>query len=212
MKYWVFDLDGTLVDSHSVYFNSLRKLLESYDVSLSESDEQDILRTPVKERVSFFAKKVGAECADEALRLFEIRILQDDSDVEVFDGIVKLLEKLIHQDKKIALWTARDMNSARRVIHNTGLSPYFSFFMSGTCVSNCKPAPEGLLRIAQAFDCDPTALVMVGDHDNDMLAARACGAKAIRALWNDPSLDCELSDHQFTQVGSLTHWLPENPV
>ena len=208
MKHWVFDLDGTLVDSHSVYFDSLRKILKTYEVDLSDSDKAEVLRIAVKDRPVFFEKKLGTRYAAEALRAFELCLLSDDQKISEFSGIPALLEKLKLQKCKIGLWTAREMPSAKRVLKHTNLDPFFDFHMSGSCVSVCKPSPEGLIRIAEEFKCETNALTMVGDHDNDMFAAKACGARAIRAVWNDPNLSkCVISDFKFSEVESLTSWI-----
>ncbi len=209
MKHWVFDLDGTLVDSHKVYFDSLRLILNDFNADLSLQDEKEVLSIPVKSRQLFFDKKLGQENSHKALAAFETRLLSDDQRIEVFKGIPALLEKLKSQNCKIGIWTAREMSSAKRVLNSTELAPYFSYHMSGSCVANCKPSPEGLERIAYAFQCETKELLMVGDHDNDMLAAKACGAKAIRANWNNPQLKSNehTDDFCFTEVESLLKWV-----
>jgi len=209
MKHWVFDLDGTLIDSHSAYFDSLQYVFVRHGLDLSEDDKKEVLRIAVKDRRSFFSRKLGTDRVDGALEMLETRLLDDHKKIKPFDGIPEVLKKLRSNNVKLAIWTAREMDSAVEALNHTGLNEYFSFYMSGSCVSNCKPDPEGLIRIAKQFECDPTAISMVGDHDNDMLAANACGARAIRALWHNPSAvsDCKISDFQFRQVESFRDWV-----
>jgi len=211
MKYWVFDLDGTLVDSHSAYFSSLSYVLEKHGAQLTDADKEEVLRISSKDRPAFWIKKVGAQSVESATTMLNARVAEDHARLQPFAGVHDVLSALKSQGAKIAVWTARELESAVKVLEKTGLQKYFSFCVSGTCVSNCKPNPEGLLKIARQFECDPSEVILVGDHDNDMLAARACGAKSIRALWNNPeaALKCTISDLQFDKVGSFKAWMLE---
>ena len=80
--------------------------------------------------------------------------------------------------------------------------------MSGSCVSICKPNPEGLLKIAEHFEIETSDIVMVGDHDNDVKAAKNCGAQAVRVYWYNPKLElaCQLADWKFNQVSDFKNW------
>jgi phosphoglycolate phosphatase len=209
--FWVFDLDGTLVDSHAIYFESLAAVLEAQGSKLEDTDRREILTIAVKDRDSFFVRKLGASGARQAIRQFDRRLADDQISVRPFAGIPELLEELHAKGAQLALWTAREMDSAVEVLSHTGLKKYFSFRMSGSCVTNCKPDPEGLLRIARHFITKPSKVVMVGDHDNDMLAARACGARGVRALWNNPetAAACTLSEWQFKNVPDFHAWAAE---
>jgi phosphoglycolate phosphatase-like HAD superfamily hydrolase len=81
--------------------------------------------------------------------------------------------------------------------------------MSGSCVVESKPHPEGLQKIANHFDCEPESMVMVGDFDSDMLGAQAFGIKAIRVLWHNavPVKKCEIANWQFHRVTDMQTWI-----
>ena len=208
MKYWVFDLDGTLVDSHSVYFDSLQFVLEPYGANLTFEDKKEVLRIASKDRKTFLAKKIGQENADKALADLGLRLAQDPGLIKPFPGIPELLSQLQKNQAKIGVWTARDLDSATHVLKHTGLDEFSEFCVSSSCVVNCKPDPEGLIKMAMNFGCASSDVIMVGDHDNDMLAAKAGSARGIRAFWNNPVLEvCSLSERQFRQVSSLSAWI-----
>lgn len=209
MKHWVFDLDGTLVDSHHVYFNSLREVFGSFGADFSVEDEKEVLRISGKEREIYLARKVGRNAVQPAMNMFMARLQDDLKLVRPFAGVVSLLESLAAKGTQLAVWTARDLYSAKLVLEETGLGKYFSSIVSSNCISQCKPAPEGLMEIASRFQCDSKSLTMVGDHDNDIMAAKACGAKAIRVFWHDPksAYECKLADWQFSEVATLAQWI-----
>lgn len=209
MKHWVFDLDGTLVNSHQPYFDTLKKVLASYGADMTAEDQKEMLRISGKDRPQFFARKVGQQNAQAAADKLFVETAQDYLVTETFEGVKDLLQTLKNREAQIAIWTARDKASTWPLLKHSGLDQYISFLVTSTCISNCKPHPEGLHKVAEHFGCSPQDLHMVGDHDNDMQAAKAAGAKAIRGYWHDASLEanCALADHKFTKVQDLIRWL-----
>ncbi len=209
MKNWVFDLDGTLVDSHKPYFYSLSEVLKSYGAVLTKDDEQEVLRISAKERPTFFARKVGALKGPVASKQMEARMATDHLHTEVFSGVFELLNELKSKNTNIAVWTAREKSSAVQLLEHTGLDEYISLCVGSTCVEKCKPNPEGLLKVAKYFNCQPIDMHMVGDHDNDMLAARTAGAKGLRCYWHDNSVavNCMIADQRFNRVCDMISWI-----
>lgn len=212
MKYWVFDLDGTLIDSHGAYFISLKHVLERYGSELTEEDQREVLKISVKNRPEFFIRKLGEASAQEAMSLLDRRLEEDHRRVSPYSGVTELLESLKARNTEVALWTARDLNSAVQVLKHLGLHHYFSICVGSTCLTHCKPHPEGLQRVARHFDCLPEELFMVGDHENDLLAARACGAKAIQAMWHNPQgvTPSLHADQSFREIQALQSWISQS--
>jgi phosphoglycolate phosphatase len=129
-----------------------------------------------------------------------------------FPGIKELLNDLHSQGKKLAVWTARDLDSTAQILNHTGLNSYFSICVSASCVEHGKPHPEGLKKISDHFNCEAEAMVMVGDFDSDMLGAKAFGTKAIRVFWH-PAVEvkkCPLADWQFHHVSEFITWINEH--
>lgn len=210
MKHWVFDLDGTLVDSHTIYFTSLQQVFAQLGAEFTQEDKNEVLRISSKDRESFFQKRLGIQHARRASALLMTRIQEDHRKIQPFAGVRELLDILQKSQAKIAVWTARELDSAQYTLEHTGLNKYISLCVSGSCVQQCKPHPEGLLRIAKHFACEPAVIHMVGDHDNDMNAAKACGAMALRAQWlhtAEAKADCSISDWQFSEVHTLIDWI-----
>lgn len=206
MKYWVFDLDGTLIDSFDFYLMLVKTIFARYDVDLAPESLNSCLGQYSK---NFFAAHLPAEHLTEALTALKTSAMEDASKIQPYQGILPLLMELSRRKMQMALWTSRDLESATKILDHTGLGPYFSYRVSGSCVGKHKPDPEGLLKIAGYFACEPSQLVMVGDHDYDVQAAKAVGATAIRASWHryGPPEYCALSDQHFKSVEEMLRWV-----
>lgn len=210
MKYWVFDLDGTLVDSLTTHFEVMKTVFKKFDCSFDDSCEQEILKLSANSLPDYFLQKFGND-SNSALHYF--RSLTSDSiqRIQPFSKIPELLDLLSSKRVGLAIWTAREMEVTRRILENTGLSKYFSLCVSGTCVQHGKPHPEGLQKISQHFQCKPNEMIMVGDFDSDMLGAQEFGAVGIRVLWHPVVVakDCTISHKQFHRVEDFISWVSD---
>jgi phosphoglycolate phosphatase len=201
-QYWVFDLDGTLVDSFSFYIEIVQCIFGRLNVPVSDDELRLSLGLPAPK---FFKMKLGDDLAEEALRELRSRSVGDSERIRAFPGILELLHQLKSSGKKIAIWTSRDLDSSRLVTAHAGIDPYIDFRVTGCCVKNHKPEVDGLLKIAEYFSCDLTDMVMVGDHEFDVRAARSAGAYGIRANWHQyhPPVSCSYAHTMIDNVTAL---------
>lgn len=208
-KYWVFDLDGTLADSLTIHFKTLTTLFSQFNLEFTSAHEQEVLKLSANNFFSFLEKNLGEENASIANDEYVKLTLESIQHIKLFDGIDHILNTLLSRGAKIAIWTARDHRAASEIIKNTGLDKYASAFISGDCVSEGKPNPEGLKNIAEKFDCTPSEMIMVGDFDSDMKAAKSFNARSVRVTWHSSVKinKCNLSDWSFSQVGKMSDWV-----
>lgn len=209
MKYWVFDLDGTLVDSLTVHFQTLEKVFRTFGLSFGPENHQEVLKLSSSSLPNYFQEKLGIENSVAAQGLFKELTLKSINSILPFAGIENLLRLLKSNHIQLAVWTARDLEATTQILKSTGLGTYFSICISGSCVAQGKPHPEGLSRIAGHFQCSSVEMVMVGDFDSDMMGAKAFGCVPIRILWHSTveKKKCEIAHHQFYEVDQLATWI-----
>lgn len=180
-KIVVFDLDGTILASTPFYFSILDKIFEKHGMSLS--DDEKALASGLSAR-AFLSERLGDDAVADALDFLTEQSERDLHEIPVFQGFYDVLKTLRDQGRRTAVWTSRDRESALTLLRRNGLDEFFDVVIAADCVKKHKPHPEGLHAIAERFSCDPDDVVMIGDHDVDILAARSFGAKAIRANWH----------------------------
>lgn len=206
MRHWVFDLDGTLVDSFSAYFGTLETIFNEHGARFFPGLQYPALT----ERLDlFFEQHLGSRSVNTALSRLQFLSNRDAQRIQPFSGLITALHDLADQGSRIAVWTNRDRESASLILEASGLDRFAEVFISGTCVSRRKPDPEGLLTIIDRFGCDPSTVTMVGDHEHDVTAAKQVGARAVRASWHGywTMEPCEHADHQFHSVEEFHSWL-----
>lgn len=206
-KHWVFDLDGTLVDSFQPYFVSLDQIFRDQGGRFEgDAMQKEALTIPL---VDFFEKHLGGERVSEAHRRLRQMSNRDARGILAYSELVQSLDYLKAKGARIAVWTNRDLESAELIIEHSGLGRWVETCVSGTCVGRRKPDPEGLLRLIQEFGCEPSEVIMVGDHEHDVSAAKAVGARAVRASWHGywEQESCTIADHQFFKAKDFENWV-----
>jgi phosphoglycolate phosphatase-like HAD superfamily hydrolase len=141
-KTWIFDLDGTLVDSFSHYFVTLSAIFEKHGRRFTEELKIPALTLPLSE---LFEQHLGKNAVQPSFATLHSDSLRDAKLIRPFDGII----------------------------------------------------------------CRPDSVVVVGDHEHDMLGAKSVGALAVRASWHsywqaDP---CTEADFQFRSVPEFRNWI-----
>ena len=153
----------------------------------------------------FFKHHLGSDAVEPAFTILQKESNEGALTIKPFTGLLPIIEGLRNQGSKIAVWTNRDLESAQLILTHSGLEKFIEICVSGTCVTERKPHPEGLLRIVNHFDCNPSDITMVGDHEHDVQAAKSVGSRAIRASWHSywDVGKCHHSDFQFFSVNEL---------
>lgn len=202
MKTWVFDLDGTLVDSFKHYYLILENLIQR---PITEEEKKSVV---AQAPVDFLTLHFGAHLVEELLKQVHQQGIKDTENIVAYPGAEHLLMALKESGRGVAVFTNRDLESSSLILKHSGLSKYVDQLVSGSCVTVKKPSPEGLHKLQKKFSGTPDSYVMVGDHDCDMQAAKSFGAIGVRASWHNYWMDseCSLSTKQFFKFEDFTHW------
>lgn len=205
MKHWVFDLDGTLVDSFSQYFETLTHIFNEYGVTFTDAHRLPALTESLP---AFFDRILGPGTAAPALEKLRQMSSDDAARIRPFEGVETFLSDLKSNGAKIGVWTNRDFESAKLILQHSGLDRYVEEFVSGTCTVLRKPHPEGLLRIIDNFKADLSTVTMVGDHEHDVVAAKTAGVRGVRASWHSYwSVEpCPHTEHHFHDFSQFSDW------
>ncbi len=179
----LFDLDGTLIDTKSLYLEAYRRAVAPYvreDMTheaikaLKPTSEIAFLRAVVHER-DFDA------CLADFYRAYEA--LHADSFSGVYEGIPELLADLRQAGVPLGLVTGKSRRSweITRVAVES-LEP-FDVLVFDDDVRAPKPDPHGLELAVETLGVAPSNAAYVGDTMSDMEAAHAAGLRPVAALW-----------------------------
>ncbi|HPG39198.1 MAG TPA: HAD-IA family hydrolase [bacterium] len=179
----IFDLDGTLYDTAPDVHDCVNLALNQMDlppVSLQQT-MQAIGPGP-----GMFSKIILGEANvhryDEYIQLFRPLYHQKCLDkTRPFQGIVELLNSL--QDYYKAVATNKPTTGTTIILKGSGLFEYFNLVIGPDCVEHAKPAPDMVYHAAAKLNVPLEKTLLIGDTDNDILAANAAGCYSCLAGW-----------------------------
>jgi phosphoglycolate phosphatase len=189
---FIFDLDGTLVDSRQD--TAAAANVARAAVGLGPLDEP-VLRAYVGDGVGLLLRRaLGHDAgpgtlADEAdPRLAPAlaayldhygRHLLDHT--RPYDGVPEMLALLPRVPLAVA--TNKPGGFSRTILDGLGLAGRFRSVVGGDEAPARKPDPSHLRACLRGLDVAPSGVVVVGDSRNDILAAQALGAVAVGCAW-----------------------------
>jgi HAD superfamily hydrolase (TIGR01509 family) len=163
VRHWVFDMDGTLTLAvHD--FPAIKRALE---IPL----EDDILS-----HLAALPSEVSA--AKHAWLLEHERELALAS--KPAPGAIELVRELAGRGYRLGILTRNARELAHVTLEAIGLADCFAVEdVLGRDEAPPKPDPGGLLKLARAWDVQPSQMVMVGDYRFDLDCGRAAGTHTV---------------------------------
>ncbi len=180
-RHFVFDLDGTLIDSRQDLADAANALLASYGASpLPVPVVVGMVGEGARLLVERVVGRAGVTCdVDEALDRF---LAAYDRRLVVhtrpYDGVVSMLATLAEHGARISVLTNKPQRATDGVLAGLGLAARVHAVVGGDSPYGRKPAPEGLRALIAQADIPAEATIMVGDSWVDVATAAAAGIDA----------------------------------
>lgn len=180
---FLFDLDGTLIDSVELILRSYRHTLQAHR-GMVPPDELWLrgLGTPIRVQLRQWTED-PAEIEAMAATYSAYNLEHHDALVRPYDGIVNAVQRLKQAGKRLALVTSKVRSGAMRGLQRAALDAAFDVIVGADDVRNPKPHPEPVLAALEQLDAGPAEAVFIGDSRHDIESGRAAGVKTAAALW-----------------------------
>ena len=180
VRAFVFDLDGTLIDSKMDLVNSVNAMLR--ETGRAELPAELVASYVGHGAPQLIARTLGMTATDEERRKgLEIFLKQYETkkldQTRPYPGVLEGLRKLAAMPK--AVLSNKPAKLSREILEALDLAHYFQAVYGGDSFANKKPAPTGALTILNAWGVRPEQAAMVGDSDVDIQTARNAGMLAI---------------------------------
>ena len=179
-------MDGTLLDSKkdiTISVNHVRKL--HYDLEpLSEDFIVEAINMEVRNLSMLFYKTEIYHDKDRDVfeEHYESQCIQNPY---LYDGIKKLLNKLVASGIKISVATNAPTKFAYRMLGHLEVDHLFDMIIGADAVDESKPSSEMLDKILDYYEFDKSShkAWMVGDNIKDMKSAKNAGISSMFATW-----------------------------
>lgn len=193
MRVFLFDLDGTIIDSAEDIALSLKLTLE--EIGIPERMPKDV-RSLIGGGVRTLLEKVlGEEFKEEYVEVFRRHYLKNPVVyTKVYPGVEEVLRELKRRGKKLCVVSNKLEDLSKEILRRLNIAHLFDLIVGGDTFPEKKPSPVPVLRSLEILGEEPSEAVMVGDTEADLLAGKKAGTKTAIALWGYVRLDSEKPD------------------
>lgn len=176
----VFDNDGLLLDTESVWTRAEEDLFERRDLTFTPADKRELVGTSAAIAGRVLEGRLGAPAAELMEELNALVIAELERGVEAMVGARELLERLRERGTPIGLVSNSPLRFVQRSLEITGLDGIFDVVLSAHEVANPKPAPDPYLEACRRLGVDAGPnIVALEDSPSGVAAARAAGLTVI---------------------------------
>ncbi|MGE8019498.1 HAD hydrolase-like protein [Peribacillus frigoritolerans] len=197
----LFDLDGTLTESHIGIIKSFQFALRK--MGIDEPKAENLIKhvgPPFQETLKNFYGMQPAD-VDKAVGFFRQRFKEKGMFENVlYPRIPSLLEKLKQEDKTLVIATSKLTAFAEGILRYFKIDHYFDFVEGSSLEGNTKAEviQQALIHFPGV---DKKDFIMIGDRNHDIIGARNAGIDSIAVTYGYGSVE-EFKNAQPTFIAN----------
>ncbi|ALC15510.1 putative haloacid dehalogenase [Desulfuromonas soudanensis] len=178
---FLFDLDGTLVDSVADLATAVNLLRGELDLPPLP---REAVRSYVGDGATLLVQRAlppglySERRLQRFLRLYGDHLLEETA---IYPGIRDFLETL--HNRRLAVVTNKPLALTLRLLDGLHLRRFFPVVLGGDSCLTKKPDPAPVVEALRQLQRPPESAVMIGDHHTDLRAGRAAGVRTCFCAW-----------------------------
>ena len=173
----IFDLDGLLIDSETIYRKISYKMATDLGKQLHDGIwVKQMGRSPV-ESLGIFREELGitSHTAQELVDLRNLLLLEGfRNDLEILPGALEIIHAF-YGKKKMAIATGSPRMLMELAVEKLGLTGYFEYLLPSDEILSGKPDPEIYIKTVAALGLHPDECIVLEDSSNGALAGHLAG-------------------------------------
>ncbi len=204
---FLFDLDGTLVDSIPDLAKSVNLLRRELGLPPVTTEQ---VRSYVGDGVGLLLQRaLPKQLYSQELRtrFMEIYTEHLTDETLVYPGIMAFLE--MHRNRPMAVVTNKPQLLAEIIVQRLELASFFQDVIGAELTLQRKPHPDMVNHALERLGSRPDRTVLLGDHHVDLRAAHAAGVKSCFCAWGLGHDDGLRADFLAETAADLPRLFPE---
>lgn len=191
----LFDLDGTLIQSTDIIIDTFKEIFATYfpEVKLSEKEYSNFLGQTLFDTLGFYAK--DHQDIDDLVHAYRaLSQTKIEKELKAYSGALQVITYLKKKGCKIGVVTSKIRRLATEHLTKVQLFEQIDGLIGYEDVINHKPNPEPILKALELFGVEGEAAIYIGDHENDIVAAKKAGILSCAVTYSYRLK--EMLDHQ----------------
>ncbi|MCX8128785.1 MAG: HAD family phosphatase [Clostridia bacterium] len=180
MKAVIFDMDGLMIDTERLYFDTERQLAKSFGKEVKDETLWKMMGRKPLECMQIYADDLGL-----ALPVEEILKMRDDAfeqklinEVVPMPGLFEMLHGLENRFR-LAIATGSPARFVKIIMDRLKIESYFDVIQTSDEIINGKPDPEIYLKTIEKLNVTPGECLVLEDSSNGALAGKKAGCYVI---------------------------------
>lgn len=176
---YIFDLDGTLVDSSQAERLCYARTLSRLGYVYRECELDQLPRQSFRATYDQYDRAERHTYQEFVRTLLEEADRTNDAEAVPFPETARTVAELVDDGFSLCVATRMTGVRARGLLRSYDLLRYFDHIVGSDSVQHQKPDPECIMKCFSYYGLCLDQTVMVGDTPNDMLAAQRAGIAGI---------------------------------
>lgn len=207
----IFDLDGTLIDSKVDLARSVNATLRY--LGRKPLDDETIFSYVGQGAPALIHRVVGGKASPQEIESglgFFLRYYWEHKldHTQLYPGVRETLERLANgrgpNQRLLTVLTNKPQNVSRDILVGLNLDHLFEYVYGGNSFETKKPDPAGVQHLLQKTRVSPSAAMIIGDSDVDILTGANAGIWTCGVTYGFGTLQLDTNPPDL-----LIHSLPE---
>lgn len=179
MKGYLFDLDGTLLDSNRMWRSLTTNFLNRHKIKFTEEIAQELTTMSIYKSAGYLRHTLKVNLTEEEIiSELEKEIIKGyTNDVELKDGAWEYLSYLKEKGIPMGLATATNDRFVDLIMERFGIGKYFEFIATVDNIGILKNDPEFYIEAAKKFPLLPSEVAIFDDAPYAIEAAVKAGLR-----------------------------------
>lgn len=180
-KAFIFDLDGTIIDTPKLIMACFKYALkENGNFEINDDDVTDVLGQTLERAFLPFANDLQE--VNKMIESFREYSYKHGNNINVYEGVLEILDELKAKGKKILIVTSKSRPIALANLKALKIEHYFDLLVTYEDTKLHKPAADPIIYALNKLKIETDEAIYIGDHENDVVAGK--NAKIKTGLMN----------------------------
>ncbi|UHA75942.1 HAD family hydrolase [Paenibacillus sp. 481] len=179
MKAIVFDFDGLIIDTETVWYLAFKEVLQGYNVDFPLEVFVKCIGTDDAALHAFIEEKLGVESIEIIMNLTKENHKAKMELLDIREGVKEYLIEAQNLGLKIGLASSSSREWVEGFLKQLQILDYFEVIKTGDEVEKVKPDPTLYIKTLEALNINADEAVAFEDSANGARAAIAAGLKCV---------------------------------
>ncbi len=184
---YLFDVDGTLIDTAELIFQCFKYSCQKFaGINIPRDIVMKHIGLPFKGQLDVYIGETSEmECEEIFLEHMRYQSTQYKKYLKAFDSVSELLNALTTNNIKIGIVTSRKKNSLIPYLNEKGLGIYFKVIISPEDTVKHEPCPDPINFALKELNSTAETSIYIGDSVFDIEAGSRAGCDTAFVSWSN---------------------------